>query len=159
MQQSYEEMFLKINPLDAASAAKNKSKDIHLPSIDVSFASNRILCVLSQYIVICLLSYVLPALELPLPWHMEGGTVSSVGTVLESLHCCGTSLCVKCPSRRILPFSSSSRRCAQLFLGSRLLCSMIPFAWHRSSVTIHSPLSPCSRQTSGVTHSCARRQR
>lgn len=36
---------MKINPLDAATAAKNKSKDIHLPSIDVSFASNRILYV------------------------------------------------------------------------------------------------------------------
>ncbi|KAJ6569560.1 P-loop containing nucleoside triphosphate hydrolase protein [Mycena capillaripes] len=42
-QQTYEEMFMKINPLEASSAAKNKSKDIHLPSIDVSFASNRIL--------------------------------------------------------------------------------------------------------------------
>ena len=45
IQQSYEEMFMKINPLDAAAASKNKSKDIHLPSIDVSFGSNRILCV------------------------------------------------------------------------------------------------------------------
>jgi len=35
-----------INPLEAANAAKNKSKDIHLPSIDVNFASNRILSVL-----------------------------------------------------------------------------------------------------------------
>ncbi|KAJ7630395.1 P-loop containing nucleoside triphosphate hydrolase protein [Roridomyces roridus] len=34
---------LSINPLEASAAAKNKSKDIHLPSIDVSFASNRIL--------------------------------------------------------------------------------------------------------------------
>ncbi|KAH7884006.1 P-loop containing nucleoside triphosphate hydrolase protein [Phlebopus sp. FC_14] len=42
-QQNYEEMFLKINPLEAAAAAKNKSKDIHLPSIDVNFGSNRIL--------------------------------------------------------------------------------------------------------------------
>jgi len=33
----------KINPLEASAAAKNKSKDIHLPSIDVSFGSNRIL--------------------------------------------------------------------------------------------------------------------
>ncbi|KAH7911822.1 P-loop containing nucleoside triphosphate hydrolase protein, partial [Hygrophoropsis aurantiaca] len=41
--QNYEEMFMKINPLEAANAAKNKSKDIHLPSIDVNFASNRIL--------------------------------------------------------------------------------------------------------------------
>ncbi|KAG6373089.1 P-loop containing nucleoside triphosphate hydrolase protein [Boletus reticuloceps] len=32
-----------INPIEAAASAKNKSKDIHLPSIDVSFASNRIL--------------------------------------------------------------------------------------------------------------------
>ncbi|KAK7064756.1 putative ABC transporter ATP-binding protein C29A3.09c [Favolaschia claudopus] len=42
-QQTYEEMFMKINPLEASAAAKNKSKDIHLPSIDVNFASNRIL--------------------------------------------------------------------------------------------------------------------
>lgn len=42
-QQSYEEMFMKINPLEAAAAAKNKSKDIHLPSVDVNFGSNRIL--------------------------------------------------------------------------------------------------------------------
>ncbi|KAF8887724.1 P-loop containing nucleoside triphosphate hydrolase protein [Infundibulicybe gibba] len=37
-QQTYEELFMK-----ASSAAKNKSKDIHLPSIDVNFGSNRIL--------------------------------------------------------------------------------------------------------------------
>ncbi|KAH6917162.1 ATP-dependent transporter [Coprinopsis sp. MPI-PUGE-AT-0042] len=42
-QQSYEEMFMKINPLDAAASSKNKSKDVHLPSIDVNFGSNRIL--------------------------------------------------------------------------------------------------------------------
>ncbi|KAF8665140.1 hypothetical protein AX16_000606 [Volvariella volvacea WC 439] len=42
-QQTYEEMFMKINPLEASASAKNKSKDIHLPSIDVSFGSNRIL--------------------------------------------------------------------------------------------------------------------
>ncbi|KAF9454927.1 P-loop containing nucleoside triphosphate hydrolase protein [Macrolepiota fuliginosa MF-IS2] len=42
-QQTYEEMFMKINPLDASANAKNKSKDIHLPSIDVNFGSNRIL--------------------------------------------------------------------------------------------------------------------
>ncbi|KAI0706217.1 P-loop containing nucleoside triphosphate hydrolase protein [Cytidiella melzeri] len=42
-QQTYEEMFMKINPLDAAAASKNKSKDIHLPTIDVNFGSNRIL--------------------------------------------------------------------------------------------------------------------
>ncbi|KAG9310316.1 P-loop containing nucleoside triphosphate hydrolase protein [Chiua virens] len=42
-QQNYEEMFMKINPIEAATAAKNKSKDIHLPSIDVNFGSNRIL--------------------------------------------------------------------------------------------------------------------
>ncbi|KAI0726008.1 P-loop containing nucleoside triphosphate hydrolase protein [Fomitopsis betulina] len=41
-QQTYQELFMKINPLDAANA-KNKSKDIHLPNIDVSFGSNRIL--------------------------------------------------------------------------------------------------------------------
>ena len=38
-------MFMKINPLDAAAASKNKSKDIHLTSIDVNFGSNRILYV------------------------------------------------------------------------------------------------------------------
>ncbi|KAF7800315.1 hypothetical protein EIP86_011564, partial [Pleurotus ostreatoroseus] len=42
-QQTYEEMFMKINPLDAAAASKNKSKDIHLPTIDVNFGSLRIL--------------------------------------------------------------------------------------------------------------------
>ncbi|KZP15225.1 hypothetical protein FIBSPDRAFT_833190 [Athelia psychrophila] len=41
-QQTYEELFMKINPLDSG-ANKNKSKDIHLPSIDVNFGSNRIL--------------------------------------------------------------------------------------------------------------------
>lgn len=50
MQQTYEEMFMKINPLEAAAASKNKSKDIHLPSIDVNFGSNRILCVDLTYI-------------------------------------------------------------------------------------------------------------
>ena len=42
-QQSYEEMFMKVNPLDLSGAAKGKSKDIHLSNIDVSFASNKIL--------------------------------------------------------------------------------------------------------------------
>ncbi|WVW81988.1 hypothetical protein I302_103993 [Kwoniella bestiolae CBS 10118] len=41
--QSYEEMYMKVNPLDLSGAAKGKSKDIHLNNIDVSFASNRIL--------------------------------------------------------------------------------------------------------------------
>ncbi|KAJ3836092.1 P-loop containing nucleoside triphosphate hydrolase protein [Lentinula raphanica] len=41
-QQTYEEMFMKINPLEAVNS-RNKSKDIHLPSIDVNFGSNRIL--------------------------------------------------------------------------------------------------------------------
>lgn len=45
-QQSYEEMFMQVNPLDLSGAAKGKSKDIHLLNIDVSFGSNRILCVL-----------------------------------------------------------------------------------------------------------------
>ena len=36
---------MKINPLDAAAASKNKSKGIHLTSIDVNFGSNRILYV------------------------------------------------------------------------------------------------------------------
>ncbi|KZT42849.1 hypothetical protein SISSUDRAFT_1041115 [Sistotremastrum suecicum HHB10207 ss-3] len=42
-QQTYEEMFLKVNSMEAAAASRNKSKDIHLPSIDVTFGSNRIL--------------------------------------------------------------------------------------------------------------------
>ncbi|KAF8167879.1 ATP-dependent transporter [Crassisporium funariophilum] len=42
-QQTYEEIFMKINPLEASAGTKNKSKDIHLPSIDVNFGSNRIL--------------------------------------------------------------------------------------------------------------------
>lgn len=42
-QQSYEEMFMKVNPLDLSGAAKGKSKDIALSNIDVSFASNKIL--------------------------------------------------------------------------------------------------------------------
>ena len=33
---------MKVNPIDA-SASKGKSKDIHLPSIDINFGSNRIL--------------------------------------------------------------------------------------------------------------------
>ena len=40
-------MFMKINPLDAAAASKNKSKDIHLTNIAVNFGSNRILYVRS----------------------------------------------------------------------------------------------------------------
>ena len=47
MSLSYTTLLLKlwaqINSLDAAKDARNKSKDIHLPSIDVSFGSNRIL--------------------------------------------------------------------------------------------------------------------
>ncbi|KAL5534704.1 hypothetical protein ACEPAG_1168 [Sanghuangporus baumii] len=42
-QQTYEDMFLKVNSLEASSAGKNKSKDVHLPSIDVTFGSHRIL--------------------------------------------------------------------------------------------------------------------
>ncbi|KAG6869036.1 hypothetical protein C0993_004709 [Termitomyces sp. T159_Od127] len=42
-QQTYEEMFMKINPLESTASSRQKSKDIHLPSIDVSFGSNRIL--------------------------------------------------------------------------------------------------------------------
>ena len=44
-QASYEEMFMKVNPLESMTtgAAKGKNKDIHMPNIDVSFGSNRIL--------------------------------------------------------------------------------------------------------------------
>jgi len=41
---------MQVNSLDALTASKNKSKDVHLPSIDVSFGSNRILCVLSFFL-------------------------------------------------------------------------------------------------------------
>lgn len=34
---------MKVNPLDARSTSKGKSKDIHLINIDVTFGSNRIL--------------------------------------------------------------------------------------------------------------------
>jgi hypothetical protein len=34
-----------INPLEAAAASKNKSKDIHLTNLEVNVASNRILSV------------------------------------------------------------------------------------------------------------------
>ncbi|KAG8900986.1 hypothetical protein FRB99_005646 [Tulasnella sp. 403] len=42
-QQAYEDLFLKVNPLDARASAKGKSKDIHLVNIDVNFGSHRIL--------------------------------------------------------------------------------------------------------------------
>ena len=55
---------MKINPLDAAAASKNKSKDIHLTSIDVNFGSNRILYVdlltYEQRGVVCLVVIVPP---------------------------------------------------------------------------------------------------
>ncbi len=41
-QASYEELFLKVNPLESIGN-KGKNKDIHLPNIDVNFGSNRIL--------------------------------------------------------------------------------------------------------------------
>ncbi|PKI85290.1 hypothetical protein MVES1_000836 [Malassezia vespertilionis] len=42
---SYEEMYLRVNPLQSisAGAAKGKNKDVYLPNIDVNFGSNRIL--------------------------------------------------------------------------------------------------------------------
>ena len=36
-------MVEQINPLQSSAASKNKIKDIHLPSIDVAFGSNRVL--------------------------------------------------------------------------------------------------------------------
>ncbi|KIO23186.1 hypothetical protein M407DRAFT_215302 [Tulasnella calospora MUT 4182] len=42
-QEPYEELFMKVNPLDARSSSKGKSKDIHLVNIDVNFGSHRIL--------------------------------------------------------------------------------------------------------------------
>ena len=37
---------MKVNSIEASQAGKNKSKDVHLPAIDVTFGSNRILYVL-----------------------------------------------------------------------------------------------------------------
>jgi ATP-binding cassette subfamily F protein 3 len=42
-QQSYEEMFMKVNPLQLGGTAKSKSKDIHLENINVSFGSRTLL--------------------------------------------------------------------------------------------------------------------
>ncbi|KAJ9124540.1 hypothetical protein QFC24_003332 [Naganishia onofrii] len=42
-QQSYEEMFMKVNPLQLGGALKGKSKDIHLENINVSFGSRMLL--------------------------------------------------------------------------------------------------------------------
>lgn len=43
--ESYEEMYMQVNPLESVSSgtAKGKNKDIHLPNIDVNFGSHRIL--------------------------------------------------------------------------------------------------------------------
>lgn len=41
-QESYEEMFLRVNPLESIGN-RTKNKDIHLPNIDVNFGSNRLL--------------------------------------------------------------------------------------------------------------------
>ena len=41
-QASYEEMFLKVNPIESVGN-KSKNKDIHLPNVDLNFGSNRIL--------------------------------------------------------------------------------------------------------------------
>ncbi|MBW0475308.1 hypothetical protein O181_015023 [Austropuccinia psidii MF-1] len=42
-QKSYEELFLEVNPLNAASLSKGKTKDIHVDNIDLNFGSNKIL--------------------------------------------------------------------------------------------------------------------
>ena len=42
-QRAYEEMYMKVNPLQSQQASKGKSKDILLEAIDVSFGSNKIL--------------------------------------------------------------------------------------------------------------------
>lgn len=100
---------MKINPLEAAAASKNKSKDIHLPSIDVSFGSNRILCARFR---MCLPQFVKPFLDPARPSHSRTvvGTVSSVETVSESLHFSVTSPCVKFPFPRTLLSSSSNKK-------------------------------------------------
>jgi hypothetical protein len=76
-QQSYEEMFMKVNPLQLGGASKGKSKDIHLTNIDVSFGSNRILCVLSGSTPFQVDLYLLGAPTGPepiSPWRTEGVT-------------------------------------------------------------------------------------
>ncbi|WAQ84856.1 hypothetical protein PtA15_5A429 [Puccinia triticina] len=42
-QKSYEELFLEVNPLNAAALAKGKTKDIHVDNIELNFGSNKIL--------------------------------------------------------------------------------------------------------------------
>lgn len=66
-QQSYEEVYMKVNPLDLSGAAKGKSKDIHLVNIDVSFASNKILYVIQM--TVSSANFTDP--EQPLQWLME----------------------------------------------------------------------------------------
>ena len=62
---------MKINPLEAAAASKNKSKDIHLPSIDVSFGSNRILSVRYDSMVLDFPLIIFAEPEHHSHWHMD----------------------------------------------------------------------------------------
>ena len=47
--ESYEELFMKVNPLDLSGAGRSKSKDISLDGIDISIGNNRILSVDSHF--------------------------------------------------------------------------------------------------------------
>ncbi len=98
-----------INPLTSADA-KNKSKDIHLPSIDVNFASNRILYDNPFIHGMLRAEKLLLGLAQVLRLHMVGGMDSSAVTVSESPPFYGTSPCVKFPFLLTSPFSSSNRR-------------------------------------------------
>ena len=98
-----------INPLQAAAASKNKSKDIHLPSIDVSFGSNRILYGRRHHCIILRLSS--PAApEHRLHLRTGGVMVSSVAMVSENRLSFGTLPCARFLSLHISPSSSSSKR-------------------------------------------------
>jgi ATP-binding cassette subfamily F protein 3 len=71
--------------LEAAVASKNKSKDIHLPSIDVNFGSNRILCVIFTAKSLCNGLTESLGLERPSRLHMVVDMVLLVATVTISL--------------------------------------------------------------------------
>lgn len=144
-QQSYEEMYMKVNPLDLTGAAKGKSKDIQLSNIDVSFASNKILSGANltmaygrRYgsVLPRAVQATQPASAL-LKRRMLTPAVSSVGTVSESRLFCAIWPCEKSPSPRISPSSTSSRK---------------------SSATRRPRSSPSCKQTSGGTSSSRKRK-
>lgn len=115
-QQSYEEMYMKINPLEAAVASKNKSKDIHLPTIDVNFGSNRILYVVSFLFFNDLPITLSEDLARLLRSLTDVVTVSLVATVSESPRFSGISPCERCQFLLTSVSCSSSKRCVNSYV-------------------------------------------